>query len=98
MTDRFHFALTQYLSDLESQESKKPFAERRQVPTVAAMFAAIKQRYPDNKLHRVTAYNLASGNTKMLTYETAQLLIDELWYMGFRPGLNELFRYIPPEV
>lgn len=97
MTERFHFALTQYLADLESQEGQKPFSDRRQIPTIAAIVLAVKARHPESKLHKVTAYNLASGKTKMLTYETAQLFIDELWYMGFRPDFNRLFRYVPPE-
>lgn len=97
MTERFRFALNEYLSALEAQEAARPFAQRRQIPTIIAIVNAIKERYPDNKLHRVTAYNLASGKTKMLTYDTAQLFIDELWFMGFRPSMNELFVYKPPE-
>lgn len=97
MSQRFRFALNLYLSDLESEEAQKPFAERRQIPTIAAVIAAVKSRYPESKLHKVTAYNLASGRTKTLTYETAQMLIDELWHMGFHPDFNKLFRYVPPE-
>ena len=54
---RMFVALSSYLDCLRQQEEIKPFAERRQVPGISDLAAAIRSRHPDSKLHNVTLYN-----------------------------------------
>lgn len=93
---RMFVALSSYLDCLRQQEEIKPFAERRQVPGISDLAAAIRSRHPDSKLHNVTLYNFANGHVKLVNLETAQMIMDELWHMGFKPDISDLIRYQPP--
>jgi hypothetical protein len=94
---RMFVSFGKYLIELEEEQKDKPFAHRRQIPTIAAIVESIRARHPESKLHNVTVYNLASGNIKLLNLDTAQLLLDELWYMGFKPSVSDFITYKPPE-
>jgi hypothetical protein len=95
---RMRIKLAEYLNELREYEQTKPFGERRQIPDAADIATAIKVRHPNSKLHEVTARNFANGNIKLMNLELAQMFMDELWHMGFRPQENDLIEYTPPEV
>jgi hypothetical protein len=94
---RMFVSLGKYLTELEEKQKALPLAHRRQIPTIAAIVKSIRVRHPESKLHSVTVYNLAKGNIKLLNLDTAQLLLDELWYMGFKPSASDFLTYEPPE-
>lgn len=91
-----YITFNSYLDRLRAEEGAKPPAQRRQVPTIRELARLIRER---NKveLHEATLMNLINDNRPLLNKETARMLLNEMWYLGFEPTESDFIKYVPPQ-
>ena len=82
--------LKAYLERLEAFERSKPISQRRPVPTMSELAAAIK-------VHPVTLSNIANNQIRHLNLRTAAAIIDEMRRRGFLMEISDLLAYRPLE-
>lgn len=85
-----YVALGDYLQKQKTLESTKPKAERRKVPSVAALARALD-------VDSLTLRNIINNKVKLLNLDTGAALIAELRRQGFDVDVGDLLAYRPPE-
>lgn len=78
-----------YLNRLELQEKTRPEGQRRDVPSMEQLAAAVG-------IHPVTLSNIANSNIRQLNLETGSRIITAMRRFGFPMTLTDLLEYQPP--
>lgn len=85
-----------YLDGLRIEQSRAPLETRLSVPTIRELARLIRERH-GTTLHEVTLANIINGHGPLMSMRTVTMLLDEMWYLGFKPSVTDFIKYIPPK-
>ena len=81
--------LDSYLRKLRAVEMRKPFEQRRPVPTMKEL-AEVAGINPS------TLSRISRGRTRLLNLDIIQTIFSEIWRRGFEMEPNDLLSFEPP--